>query len=57
MSLAATRFLRGRLQPGQTDDAMDDGAPGGNDDPQLEDALRRLTQLIAEPDPAAGRSK
>ncbi|KAH8074283.1 ubiquitin protein ligase [Aureococcus anophagefferens] len=45
MSLAAARFLRGRLQPGQTDDAMDDGAPGGNDDPQLEEAFLFLAVL------------
>ncbi|KAH8095430.1 ubiquitin protein ligase [Aureococcus anophagefferens] len=31
--------------PGQTDDAMDDGAPGGNDDPQLEEAFLFLAVL------------
>ena len=36
---------------------LEAGALSRGDDPQLEDALRRLTQLITEPDLAARRSK
>ncbi len=42
---------------GETQVTLEAGALSRGDDPQLEDSLRRLTQLIAEPDPAARRSK